>query len=124
MIKNTLISAAISMSIITSFYLLDRLPRDNGGNLIMFSFLMILCKYLLLVASVVLCGLFIFRHYYSQFWNIFITTFVVVSLVAELVTQSFSSFSNFLTSKYTLLDLMTFAIMVGLLLFRRLSVRP
>ncbi len=49
MIKNTLLSVLLSIGINLLFYLIDNMPKDNGGNWIMFSFLSICFTYLTLI---------------------------------------------------------------------------
>jgi hypothetical protein len=67
MIKNTLLSVLLSIGINLLFYLIDNMPKDNGGNWIMFSFLSICVTYLTLILSIILAGLYVFKSIQIDF---------------------------------------------------------
>ena len=118
MLKNILIAITISVVLMLLFYLVDRIPTDNGGNLITFSFLLICCTYFIFILSLIFGCLAIFKSYINPFWTIFILTFIVVSSIVVILAPVYSSFNAFLVSKYTILNLVSFVIALAILLFR------
>ncbi len=124
MIKNTLLSVLLSIGINLLFYLIDNMPKDNGGNWIMFSFLSICFTYLTLILSIILAGLYVFKIYSNRFLTTFIPTYILVSTAVILIGPLYPSFQSFMVSKYTHIDLLSFTIMIGVLIFQIRARQP
>jgi hypothetical protein len=114
--KNLLISLLVSIGLIGCFYLLDKVPKDNGGNLMIFSFFLICCTYLFLFISILLLVLFILKKYFNVFWTVFIPIYIIVSTIAIIYTSIYNSVHAFLVSKYTMFDMVSFLITIVILL--------
>jgi hypothetical protein len=119
MVKNALLSVLLSIGINLLFYLIDNMPKDNGGNWIMFTFLSICFTYLMLVLSIILTGLYVFKIYSNRFLTTFIPTYILVSTAVILIEPLYPSLQSFMVSQYTHIDLLSFTIMIGVLIFQR-----
>jgi len=118
MLKNVLFSGLLAIGINLLFYLIDNMPKDNGGNWIMFSFLSICFTYLMLFLATVLAGLYVFRIYSNQFLSTFIPVYILVSTIVILIEPLYPNFQSYMVSKYTHIDLLSFTIMIVVLVFQ------
>ena len=115
--KNILLSLLLSGGIMLLFYMADNAPKDNGGNWIFFSFLIITFSYLFSFFSILLAVLYFIRNYFNSFLIVFCITFLLVNMLATYLL-SYESIKSFFLSCYIISDLAGLLSLIGVVFLR------
>jgi len=115
--KNILLSLLLSGGIMLLFYMADNAPKDNGGNWIFFSFLIITFSYLFSFFSILLAVLYFIRNYFNSFLIVFCITFLLVNMLATYLL-SYESIKSFFLSWYIISDLAGLLSLIGVVFLR------